>query len=366
MQKVDWLTGRAAPYRRPVWDALRNRFDFQIRLLESSTQFHSKPGNRPEDWYEIGLQSNDTAFVSTKRLQCGEENYYLALRPPLRSHVDGVVLGGWESPAYWQALAQIKTARRPVRSVGFYESTLSSQGHTDGLVAAARRWYFRHLDAVVVPGEAAAEAVAAMGVKEARIYVGFNPVDVDWIARESTRPCREGTGHRFLFIGQLVPRKAPLSLIRAFADCREEADRLTIVGKGELAPATAAEIDRLALTEAVDIVPSVSYQDIPALLARHDTLVLPSITEVWGLVVNEALAAGLHAVVSSDAGVAPSVSEMNGVFLCEPECASVANAMSSSRAAWSGPIKTPAILACTPGRFAEVFVRALTEPVGHA
>jgi len=366
MKTVDWLTGRAAPYRRPVWDALSNRFDFQIRLLESSNQFHSKPGNRPEDWYEIGLQSDDTAFVSTKRLQCGEENYYLALRPPLRRSVDGVVLGGWESPAYWQALTQIKTARRAVRSVGFYESTLSTQGHSDGPVAAARRWYFRHLDAVVVPGEAAAEAVAAMGVKEAKIYVGFNPVDVDWIARESTRAHREGTGHRFIFIGQLVPRKDPLSLIRAFADCREEADRLTIVGKGELASAIAAEIDRLALTEAVDVVPSVSYQDIPALLADHDTLVLPSITEVWGLVVNEALAAGLHAVVSRDSGVAPSVSDMNGVFLCEPRRASIANAMNSSRAAWSGPIRTPAILACTPGRFAEVFVRALTEHVGYA
>ena len=361
MQKVDWLTGRAAPYRRPIWDVLGNRFDFQIRLLESSNQFHSKPGNRPEDWYEIGLQHDDTAFVPTKRVQCGEENYYLALRPPLRRDIDGVVLGGWESPAYWQALCQIKTSRRRTRSVGFYESTLASQGHSDGPIAAARRWYFRHLDAVVVPGEAAAEAVSAMGVAERKIYVGFNPVDVNWIARESIHSRSNGPGHRFVFIGQLVPRKDPVALLRAFADCREESDRLTIVGKGELAATIDAEIDRLALSSAVDLIHSVSYQDVPALLARHDTLVLPSITEVWGLVVNEALAAGLHAVVSRDAGVAPSVADMKGVFICEPDQAGIANAMGASRAAWAGPIESPAILSCTPTKFAEVFVSALTS-----
>lgn len=361
MQKVDWLTGRAAPYRRPVWDALRNRFDFQIRLLESSAQFHSKPGNRPEDWYEIGLQSDDTAFVSTKRLQCGEENYYLALRPPLRSHVDGVVLGGWESPAYWQALAQIKTARRPVRSVGFYESTLASQGHSDGPVAAARRWYFRHLDAVVVPGEASADAIAAMGVDERRIFVGFNPVDVDWIARESTRLPFDGQGHRFVFVGQLVPRKDPLALIRAFADCRNGADKLTIVGKGPLTSHVAAEVERLGLSAATELIPTVSYRDIPTLLSRHDTLILPSLTEVWGLVVNEALAAGLHAVVSRNAGVAPSVADMNGVFLCDPKQAGIADAMAASRSAWAGPVRNPAILSYTAERFAGVFAEALTR-----
>jgi len=361
VQKIDWLTGRAAPYRRPIWDVLGNRFDFQIRLLENSRQFHSRPGNRPHDWYEFSLRGEDTAFVPTKRLQCGEENYYLALRSPVRRGVDGVVLGGWESPAYWQALAQLKTSRRPVRSVGFYESTLASQGHRDGPIAAARRWYFRHLDAVVVPGEASAEAIAAMGVDERRIFVGFNPVDVGWIARESTRSPFNGSGHRFLFIGQLIPRKDPLSLIQAFADCRDEADRLTIVGKGELAQAVTSEIDRLDLSETVELVSTVSYQDVPALLARHDTLVLPSLTEVWGLVVNEALAAGLHAVVSRNAGVAPSVSDMDGVHLCEPERAAIAHAMAASRASWAGPVRAPAIRAFTPERFADVFVRALNQ-----
>lgn len=360
MLRIDWLTGRAAPYRRPVWDTLRNRFDFQIRLLESSKQFHRKPGNRPEDWYDVGSQRDDTTFVPTKRLQCGEENYYLALRPPLRRVIDGVVLGGWESPAYWQALAQLKTARRPVRSVGFYESTLASQGHSDGPVAAARRWYFRHLDAVVVPGEAAAEAIAAMGVDERNIFVGFNPVDVGWIARESGRSPVHGQGHRFLFVGQLVPRKNPLALIRAFADCRHQADRLTIVGRGELTPAVAAEIGRLGLSETTELIPTVPYSDVPALLARHDTLVLPSLTEVWGLVVNEALAAGLHAVVTYQAGVASSVRNMNGVFLCEPSETAIATAMDSSRAAWVGHIEAPEILTCTPGRFANTIAQALT------
>ncbi len=180
-----------------------------------------------------------------------------------------------------------------------------------------------------------------MGVDERKIYVGFNPVDGDWVARESARSPFAGPGHRFVFIGQLVPRKDPLTLVRAFADCRDEADRLTIVGQGELTAHVIAEIDRLGLSAVVELIPTVSYKDIPSLLSVHDTLVLPSITEVWGLVVNEALAAGLHTVVSRNAGVAPSVADMSGVFLCDPKRAAIGKAMATSRAAWAGPCKTP-------------------------
>ena len=359
MPKIDWLTGRAAPYRRPIWNSLGNMCDLKVRLLENTAQFRRKPGNRPADWYEIGLGRDDVASVRTARFQHGEENYYLALQPPLRSGLDGAVLGGWESPAYWQALAQLRSSRNRARAVGFYESTLATQGHPRGPIAASRQWYFRHLDAVVVPGEASASAVAEMGIDDRRIFVGFNPVDVEWIAHNARRFDPTTPGHRFLFIGQLVARKNPIGLLRAYAACRAESDTLTLVGKGELSEVVTAEIARLELRDSVELIPAVSYQEVPQILGRHDTLVLASSVEVWGLVVNEALAAGLHAVVSRMTGVASSTVGMKGVYLCQPHEADIARAMAASRHAWMGPIKNPAMLQHTPAKFAEVFASAL-------
>ncbi len=103
---------------------------------------------------------------------------------------------------------------------------------------------------------------------------------------------------------------------------------------------------------------SVSYRDIPALLARHDSLVLPSSSKVRGLVVNEALAAGVNAVVSRDAGGAKSVASMQGVFLCDPIERGLAAALYASRRSWGGAIESPAIREHTPAEFAEIFMAA--------
>ena len=81
-----------------------------------------------------------------------------------------------------------------------------------------------------------------------------------------------------------------------------------------------------------------------------------STIEQWGLVVNEALAAGLHVVTSDRAGVAPSVASMPGVFVCGVAPMEIARAMAASRASWTGPIVSPDILANTPSRFAELFL----------
>lgn len=50
-----------------------------------------------------------------------------------------------------------------------------------------------------------------------------------------------------------------------------------------------------------------NQSEMPEAYALADTLVLPSETETWGLVVNEALACGLPAVVSSGVGCAPDL-----------------------------------------------------------
>jgi glycosyltransferase involved in cell wall biosynthesis len=87
--------------------------------------------------------------------------------------------------------------------------------------------------------------------------------------------------------------------------------------------------------------------------------VLPSRREVYGLVVNEALASGLHVVVSTQAGVHLDVADMEGVYPTDPEPRALAHAMRKSATNWRGPIAQPAILARTPQGMAEDVIRAV-------
>ena len=108
----------------------------------------------------------------------------------------------------------------------------------------------------------------------------------------------------------------------------------------------------LDLRARVSFVGALSGDRLLAEYTRAQTLVLPSTREVWGMVINEALAAGLHVVVSRAAGVSESVRVFRGVYVCAPDAPELAVAMARSRGDFDGHILDPEILSRTPIRSA--------------
>jgi glycosyltransferase involved in cell wall biosynthesis len=360
--RILWATNFAAPYRLPVWEHIGAKHELRVLLLEDDAKVRDGSLNRGSDWAsDVGSYSFAMTVRRTWGFTRGEARHYVLPPTGQRSAlhgVDAVLLGGWESPAYWQLLLQAKA--RGVRTVGFYESTRLTQAHVADAIGAVRSRYFRTLDAVVVPGAAARDAVLDMGVSPNCVFLGFNAVDVRGI-NDGARVARGldgfelSEGHRYLCIAQLVGRKNLASLIEAFASIRNQGDSLRLVGTGPLSSSLRSLADGIP----VHFDGHVPYSELPALLARHQTLALASTEEVWGLVVNEALAAGLHVVVSDQCGVVESVRGMQGTYVTPPDRDSIAGALNRSRQDWRGPIETPEILRYSPEEFAQVFERAL-------
>lgn len=122
-----------------------------------------------------------------------------------------------------------------------------------------------------------------------------------------------GDGDRVLmFVGKLIARKRPQLLLDALLQLRRvnpEAaarTRLWLVGDGPLRQ----ELEHFAHTHDLPVafLGFVNQSALPATYAAADCLVLPSNgEETWGLVVNEAFACGLPAIVSDEAGCAPEL-----------------------------------------------------------
>ncbi len=112
-----------------------------------------------------------------------------------------------------------------------------------------------------------------------------------------------------LFASKLQPRKRAADLIEAFARLTPRlslAPYLLIVGDGE----KRTSLEELCATKNLDGVRFLGFRnqsELPALFALADVFVLPSQHESWGLIVNEAMAAGCPVVVSSDVGAAPDL-----------------------------------------------------------
>ena len=227
---------------------------------------------------------------------------------------DAVVTMGWYLKSYVQAVRACKRLGLPVMVRG--DSTL--QGQRNVLIRAAKDVFFpsliRNFDGFLVVGQRAKAYLEHFGVTEDRMIWSPHAVDNDRFAVESRRvsisrlKLREELGCQpsefmVLFVGKFAQVKRPLDLVKALTLLGNDNVRVrgVFVGDGELG----AEIRSVAemLNAPVTLAGFRNQSELPAIYAAADILVLPSdCGEAWGLVVNEAMACGTPAVVSSGAG----------------------------------------------------------------
>src|SRR5439155_16698329 len=100
-------------------------------------------------------------------------------------------------------------------------------------------------------------------------------------------------------------------LLRGFAGYRKAAGPdpwdLVLLGDGPLRPEVDRLIGELGLTGAVHLPGFQQYPDLPTYYGLAGAFVHASTSEPWGLVVNEAMAAGLPVLVSDRCGCAPDL-----------------------------------------------------------
>ena len=112
----------------------------------------------------------------------------------------------------------------------------------------------------------------------------------------------------FLFVGKLVARKRPMDFLHALRQSSAGSPGVygLVAGDGPLR----SEMESYAKSYHVPawFTGFLNQSAIPKAYAVADALVLPSDgSETWGLVVNEAMACGLPAIVSDEVGCGPDL-----------------------------------------------------------
>jgi glycosyltransferase involved in cell wall biosynthesis len=175
---------------------------------------------------------------------------------------------------------------------------------------------FDRVDAFLVIGTRNRDYYRAFGVPDEKFFWAPYGVDNDWfslsepargLARDRVRRQLDVSDASVVFASsaKLIARKRPFDLVDAVATVRRRGidARALFIGDGEERAAIEAHARRAGIAEFTRIAGFVNQAELPAWYAAADALVLPSDSrETWGLVVNEAMAAGLPVVVSEAAG----------------------------------------------------------------
>lgn len=211
-----------------------------------------------------------------------------------------LIIGGWDSLPMWLgAMVSQKQKNALVIESSYIESS------TSGIKGLIKRLFLSRITKVYASGLAQRKISDNLGFKGETVItkgVGvFNYIkQPPYTSREEVR--------RFLYVGRLVAVKNIEFIIDKFNKHPEL--ELTIIGFGELEEKLKAMAkDNIKFLGAVD------NKDLYKHYQRADVFILPSKSEAWGLVVEEALNNGTPVMISNKVGCSEEiVNTENGVI----------------------------------------------------
>jgi glycosyltransferase involved in cell wall biosynthesis len=230
---------------------------------------------------------------------------------------DGFVVPGWALRAYWQAVQACRRAGVPVFARGDSQLVGPRSSAVRLAKAMAFRGILRRFDGFLYVGQRNRDYLLHYGAPSQRLFFSPHCVDNDAFKAASEAAGRDLLGRRnstparrVLFVGKLIERKRPLDVLQAAARLAADGNPVdvTFAGSGDQQDALAAAAAAWGVR--ARFLGFVNQSELPGIYAAADVIVLPSDgRETWGLVVNEAMACGVPAVVSDAVGCGPDLVE---------------------------------------------------------
>jgi glycosyltransferase involved in cell wall biosynthesis len=122
---------------------------------------------------------------------------------------------------------------------------------------------------------------------------------------------------QLIFVGQLIERKGVTILLEAIKNVYQtnKSFRLTIIGTGELETILKEFINKNQLQNSVTLLGIINSQNVVDYIKKSDLLILPSIFDGWGMVVNEALQSSVPVLISDQCGAKELIkNDYNGLI----------------------------------------------------
>jgi 1,2-diacylglycerol 3-alpha-glucosyltransferase len=314
------LTELIAPYRIPVFNALAQRPEVDLHVI-----FLSRTDSSMRKWrvYEEEIRFSYEVLPCWRR-RVGKYNVLLnrGLANALRlASPDAIICGGYNYVSSWQALRWAKRAHIPF--LLWSESTSDDRRSRHALLELLKRKFLESCDAFVVPGKSGRQYLEEFGLSPARIFVAPNAVDTALFSASQSAAQQQPMRLRsqlalpdryFLFVGRLVRAKGVLDLLEAYAllaPALREQFSVVFAGDGPMRSELESRA-REIYPGAIHFAGFVHRDDLPTYYTLAECLVLPTHSDTWGMVVNEAMACGLPVICTRVAGCAADLVGANG------------------------------------------------------
>jgi len=313
-------------YQAPWYRALSSLVDVKVFFAHRMTpDDHAGAGfGIGFEWDTPILDGYDFQWLENVAPAPGVDRFRGCNTPGIRMELekgafDALVVNGWHLLSYWQAIRAARRAGIPVLARGDSQLVPARSRVRRIVKRATYPRLLRSFDVCLAVGQRNADYYRAYGVPPDRIGCSPHCVDNAFFmratdtARRHAADLRHGLGIPegsvvFVFVGKLIGKKRPMDFLKALDSVRQRRSNVwgVIVGDGPLR--ARIEAHRTRHGTPCTMSGFLNQRQIARAYAAADALVLPSTgEETWGLVVNEAMASGIPAIVSDQVGCAPDL-----------------------------------------------------------
>lgn len=287
MRKYDFLFIQNAPafYKINLFNALSANLRIGVIFLGESNQVVMNKNSLLWKFDSFCLNKKELDKENVFDIICSTFRLWKLMKS-LKSKY--IIYGGW---SYMEFIIMMFLTSR-IRNCVISESSIYESSIT-GVKRIIKRWIVNLCSHAFVSGIPHKEVLLKLGYKgEIHITGGVG------LALRNLKVRRENLCNtyplRYIYTGRLIKKKNVDLLIEAF---NENGKPLTIIGNG----CNENEFRRKAKSNIIFLgfIENDKLQDI---YANHDCFILPSYSEAWGLVVEEALYNGLPVIVSNMVG----------------------------------------------------------------
>lgn len=225
---------------------------------------------------------------------------------------DIVNLTGYYDFASWIILSYCKF--NGIKTILSNESTANDHAR-NGFKESVKAFIIKQFDGYFNFGTNSENYILSLGINKEKMLVKRNCVDNKalkqiYLKQVLNRNNRQKElmlpSKNFIFVGRLIDYKNLFHFLESFNLSKKKSVTdwgVIILGDGE----QKNDLQKFVLEKKIENISfqkGVSWQQVPEYLALSNVLVLPSYSEPWGLVVNEAMACGLPVLVSDKCGCA--------------------------------------------------------------
>jgi glycosyltransferase involved in cell wall biosynthesis len=307
-KKIIVITNIPNSYRIPLFNELNRQMEekgLKLKVLFGSAGYARRKSeidlNDCLFDYEI-LDSEKFHFGNTEKTYFSYKGVFGAIR---REGPDAIIVSGFSivTIRLWLGSFFRKT------NYMIWSGSIEKKGRHDSWTRMTlRKLLVKRASAFISYGSKAGEYLQKLGARGNKIFTAVNTVDTEFYftRTKSVKNSLKKTGNQkhLTYVGYLTPRKKVIQLlesIRKLAEVRQDFV-LDLIGDGEDRMILEKFVNDNGLAERVRFHGFVQKEQLPDYFGRSNCFLFQTGFDIWGLVLNEAMAAGLPCVSSENAG----------------------------------------------------------------